>query len=331
MAQFLGGIIVAMNRVLNNYGVTMIVFTLLIKLLVFPLNYKSRKSMRRMSLVQPQVQKLQKKYENDKEKLNQKMAELYRKEGVSPTSGCLPMLISMVILYIMWAGMRWVANYQIAYQAVEMILNNSVEYQYESFLWIKNIWVADSPFHPIIIQQSDLVSIPTDTWKYIVDSFLTPDELNALVQIPSLLNAEGVLSLDANNVYALLSALPGYAAEVAPAMDPINLLITRVIVYAKCNGFFILPILSAVTQFIMTATQPNAGNENASASTGNFMKYFFPIFSLFICSSFNAMFALYWAISNIFGWLETIILNYIFEKKDREEKTATKIEEGSIK
>ena len=91
---FLASILSGINVVVNNYGWSIVVFTILIKTILFPLDLKSRKSMRRMSMLQPQVAKLQKKYANDKEKLNQKTAELYRKERINPLSGCLPMLIS---------------------------------------------------------------------------------------------------------------------------------------------------------------------------------------------------------------------------------------------
>ena len=80
-------LIKAMQSLINNYAVTIIVFTILIKLVVMPLNLKSRRSTMRMSSVQPQMKELQEKYKNDQEKLNQKMQELYRKEGVSPLGG----------------------------------------------------------------------------------------------------------------------------------------------------------------------------------------------------------------------------------------------------
>ena len=122
MNEFFAAILNGINTVINNYGWSMVVFTVLIKLLIVPLDYKSRKSMRRMTLVQPQMQKLQKKYANDKEKLNQKMSELYRKEKINPMSGCLPMLISMPILFIMFAAMRMVANTELAKQAIDQRL-----------------------------------------------------------------------------------------------------------------------------------------------------------------------------------------------------------------
>ena len=95
-------VIKALHTFINNYALTIIVFTLLIKLLLMPLNLKSRRSTMRMSSISPKLQALQEKYKDDQEKLNQKMQELYRKEGVSPLGGCLPMILSMVILFAMF-------------------------------------------------------------------------------------------------------------------------------------------------------------------------------------------------------------------------------------
>lgn len=109
MNEFLANVLSGINSVIHNYGWSMVVFTILIKMLLLPFDYKSRKSMRRMTALQPQVAKLQKKYANDKEKLNQKTAELYRREKINPMSGCVPMLITMPILFIMFAAMRIIA------------------------------------------------------------------------------------------------------------------------------------------------------------------------------------------------------------------------------
>ena len=70
MSQFLANILYGINSVVHSYGWSMIIFTLIVKLLILPLDYKSRKGMRRMSAIQPEMQRLQKKYADDKEKLN---------------------------------------------------------------------------------------------------------------------------------------------------------------------------------------------------------------------------------------------------------------------
>lgn len=76
-------LIKALHTLINNYALTIIVFTILIKLVVMPLNLKSRRSTMRMTTIQPKAAALRK-YKDDQEKLNQKLQELYRKEGINP-------------------------------------------------------------------------------------------------------------------------------------------------------------------------------------------------------------------------------------------------------
>ena len=85
-----------------NYGLAIILLTILIKILVYPLTKKQLRSMKAMQRIQPQLQKLQTKYKNNPQVLQQKMMELYQKEGANPLSGCLPMLIQMPILMGMY-------------------------------------------------------------------------------------------------------------------------------------------------------------------------------------------------------------------------------------
>ena len=325
MNDFLVAILNGINSVIHNYGWSMVVFTLLIKLILLPLDYKSRKSMRRMTRLQPQVAKLQKKYANDKEKLNQKTAELYRREGINPMSGCLPMLVSMVILFIMFAAMRTVANTEMASQALGLLTTGTQTN--ESWLWIKNIWMPDSPFNPVIADSANLRIIPADIWAKVFAS-LDPASVTALAQY-----GIDAATISGETVFAALQTLPVYAQETQlwTVMPQLNLLIVNLSIYAHNNGWFILPILAAVTQYLMTLSQPQpaADPNNPAASTNKFMKYFFPLFSLWICSSYNAIFALYWVVSNVFAWVQGLVMNKMFEKMDENQlETAG---EGTLK
>ena len=325
MNDFLVAILNGINSVIHNYGWSMVVFTLLIKLILLPLDYKSRKSMRRMTRLQPQVAKLQKKYANDKEKLNQKTAELYRREGINPMSGCLPMLVSMVILFIMFAAMRTVANTEMASQALGLLTTGTQTN--ESWLWIKNIWMPDSPFNPVIADSANLRIIPADIWAKVFAS-LDPASVTALAQY-----GIDAATISGETVFAALQTLPVYAEETQlwTVMPQLNLLIVNLSIYAHNNGWFILPILAAVTQYLMTLSQPQpaADPNNPAASTNKFMKYFFPLFSLWICSSYNAIFALYWVVSNVFAWVQGLVMNKMFEKMDENQlETAG---EGTLK
>lgn len=315
MNALLTNILYGINSVIGSYGWSMILFTLMVKLLMLPLDYKSRKGMRKTQLIQPEMQRLQKKYANDKEKLNQKMAELYRKEGVSPMSGCLPMILSMVVLWCMWGAMRTVANTELARQCVDVLTTGNFEY--EGFLWMKNIWMPDSPFTPVIADQKSLMMIQPKEWAAVFAS-LTPDQVTALAGF-----GIDAATINSDTVFAALQSLPLYAEQTQlwSFMPAVNLVITQLLIYSNNNGWFILPILSAVTQYLMTLSQPQQPAANGQNSTGQFMKYFFPLFSLWICSSYNALFSLYWVISNVFAWIQSIVLNKVFENMEKKEKS----------
>lgn len=323
MNEFFAGILNGINTIVQNYGWSMVVFTILIKLVILPLDYKSRKSMRRMTALQPQLSKLQKKYANDKDKLNLKMSELYRKEKINPMSGCLPMLISMPILFIMFAAMRMVANNELAKQAIDLIVNGVQSN--EGWLWVKNVWMPDSPFYSILSDASSLKLIPADIWANVLGG----QNSAALAQLATL--GIDAATINGETVFAALQKTAAYANEMAlwAPMPSVNLIFTQLTVYANNNGWFILPILACVTQFLMTATQPQQPQVEGQPNTGKFMMYFFPLFSLFICASYNAAFSLYWVVSNVFAWVEGLVLNKIFEKQEKESKAV--IEEESIK
>ncbi|MCL1853045.1 MAG: YidC/Oxa1 family membrane protein insertase [Peptococcaceae bacterium] len=91
-----------------SYAIAIVLFTIIIKLLVFPLNWKQQVSMRKMAEVQPIQAKLQKKYGHNKELYNQKIMELYKRRKINPMSGCLPMLIQLPII---WCFYRMLLNH----------------------------------------------------------------------------------------------------------------------------------------------------------------------------------------------------------------------------
>lgn len=126
----------AIEHLIGNYGAAIILLTLLLKVLTYPLTYKSMKSMREMAKLQPQLQKVREKYANDKEALNREMMILMKSHGYNPMSGCLPILIQMPVFF---------ALYRVLYGAVEL-------YQAPFMLWIKDLSASD-PYYvtPVIL------------------------------------------------------------------------------------------------------------------------------------------------------------------------------------
>jgi YidC/Oxa1 family membrane protein insertase len=115
---------------LGNYGLAIIVLTLLVKGILFPLQNKANKSMKRMSVLGPKITELREKYKDDPARLNTETMSLYKEYGVNPLGGCLPMLVQMPIFF----GFLYML-----YTAAE--LRNS------SFLWVRDLSQPDTVAH----------------------------------------------------------------------------------------------------------------------------------------------------------------------------------------
>ncbi|NOX51214.1 MAG: membrane protein insertase YidC [Gammaproteobacteria bacterium] len=118
-----------LHGLVNNWGLAIILLTVIVKTLLYPLAAAGYKSMANMRRVAPAMKKLQERYSNDKEKLSREMMALYKKEGANPLGGCLPMLLPMPI---------FLALYWVLFESVELR-------QAPFFLWIEDLAVMD-PF-----------------------------------------------------------------------------------------------------------------------------------------------------------------------------------------
>ncbi len=98
IAQCLAFLIRPLYHFIGNYGWTLIVFTVLIKLLTLPLGIKAQKSTAKIQQIQPLVEEINRKYKNDKQKASEELSKLYQKHGANPMGGCLPMIVQLVVL-----------------------------------------------------------------------------------------------------------------------------------------------------------------------------------------------------------------------------------------
>ena len=327
MNEFLKGILDGINTVIGNYGWSIVVFSQLLRIVLLPVDNNSRVSMRKTTKLQPQLAALQKKYANDKEKLNRKMSELYKKEKINPLSSCLPMLLTLPILFAMWTALRIIANEQMVSQVFTILQGQTPTM--EGWLWVKNLWMPDSPFAAAWPDLNSLQLIPADIWQNAYNALIAQGvTLPAEITYDFAGNLQGTIQA----IYAYMEKMPEYvtATSNVPGWS-FNLLLTQVDLKTMYNGFFILPILAAVTQYLMTVLQPTqpTGTENQQAAgTGNFMKWFFPLFSLFVCSSYNAAFSLYWVMGNIIAAVQNIGINWYLDNKEKREAA---IGEGTVK
>lgn len=117
MGEIFGALVDGMTLILNwlygvtatigvpNYGLAIVLLTIIVKMVLYPLNYKQMQSMVAMQRLQPKLKDIQEKYKKDPQKLQQKMMELYREHGVNPLAGCLPLLIQLPILIALYRAL----------------------------------------------------------------------------------------------------------------------------------------------------------------------------------------------------------------------------------
>ncbi len=278
--------------VVGNYPLTIILFTLVVKLILLPLDIKQRSSMRRMNALQPKIDEINRKYEKDPEKKNVKTMELYKKERVNPMSSCLPVLIQFPVLIAMFSVMRHIVDEQMVQMFLTVYENGAQAFTPESFLWVRNFWQPDNITAPVIPLVESL-------------AHLRPIAGNLIV------TAENIELLKAN-----------YASVMQPVIDTYNT--------GVANGWALLPIIAGASQLFqskyLTPAQPQASSQNGKPNTGKMMQYLFPLMSVFFCWQYNAAFALYWVTSNLYAIAQHYILNFIFDSRDR--KKALSAPEG---
>lgn len=115
------------------YGLSIILFTIIIRIILLPLNLKQMKSQAKMQAVQPELKTLQAKYKNDPQKQQQEMMKLYKDKGVSPMGGCLPLIIQLPILWALYYVFRNI-------KPIDPITQQHITV---SFLWVKDLFGHD--------------------------------------------------------------------------------------------------------------------------------------------------------------------------------------------
>lgn len=110
-ANIFGYVLNFMNNFVGNYGLAIILFTVLIKIIMLPLSIKQQRTMKKSAKLQEQIKVLQFKYKNDPEKLNREMMDLYKKENMSPFSGCLSTIVQFILLISIFYMVRCPLTY----------------------------------------------------------------------------------------------------------------------------------------------------------------------------------------------------------------------------
>lgn len=285
----------------QSIALTVVISTILIRALTIVGDIKSRKSSAKMQLIQPELNKLQKKYEKDPQRLQREQSKLMKENNVSMFGGCLPMLFTMPLFFVFIAAFRQWGN-EMMVHLVTTLYNDpeaGVEmYRNFQFLWIHNIWQPDSGMQPVIASAKSLFQ-GTEIHRlfYFNDH---PEAMQIFLDL-------GFFVKDATSKFGV---------SIAPLTDELVATYDRIVkpcvdLYAGYNnGWFVMPILCGGTTFLSTwlmqRNQPQAGN---AAGSNKLMVYLMPAMTFFFCLSTNASFALYWTVSNLLSMVTTYFIN----------------------
>ena len=281
----LGFVMWAIYQVFKNYGVSILLFTLVTRLVLFPLSVKQQKSSAAMAAFSPKLEKLKKQYANNPQKLQEEQMKLYAEEDINPMASCLPMIPQLLFLY---------GIFDVVYRPLTHILHITKAdvkalKEIAAPLFEGNRYFESRPEIYILqaVQDNEALFTSSGISTEILDKIADFDNklfgLIDLGAVPNSLFAEG-----ANTVWN--------AASI---------------------GLFLIPIISGVIQLIMTiytTSKQKKLNPEASAQMGsmNLMFYVMPIFSIWMAFSFPAGIGYYWICSSLVGFVQSIVLNKIY-------------------
>ena len=179
ISNLFGYILNFIYQFVQNYGVSIILFSILLKLILLPLSIKQQKTMKKTAKIQVKMKEIQEKYKNDQIKMNQEMMDLYKKENMSPFSGCLTSIIQIVLLFAMFGLVRNPLTYmkKIDATSIENYKNeirqelgeNSISTNYPEISIVKyvseNKEKSDAAYINMKFLGLDLSSVPQENLK----------------------------------------------------------------------------------------------------------------------------------------------------------------------
>ena len=277
----------------GSYGIALILFSLLLKLVLLPASAKSKKSMLKMSRLAPQLKALEIECGEDKQKYSQEMSKLYKQEGVSPFGGCLWSFLPLLILLPLYHVIREPITYMLHFTKEEAV----------------SIVAAAKELGAVVAGKNGFYE------QLEIIGFLSANKEAIAAKLPEL--AESILAIrhiDFTFLGLDLSLVPEWKFWAFTS--------------AAQWGMLVLPVLSAGTQYLsMLVSQKMSGkvatNKNgeqdeaaaqAAAQSGKTMTMMMPLMSLYFCFIMPAAISVYWVAQAVFGTLQDVILTKHYRK-----------------
>ena len=265
----------------GSYGIALILFTLLVKLVLLPFQLKSKKSMLRMNRMQGKVNEIKTRYANNKERQQQEMADLYAREGINPMSGCLWSFLPLPIMIALYNIIRFPLHY---------LMTLSKETIAEITTMATGMgFVSAAGTNKAAFDEINLAKFVHDNWSAFEGKF------------------EGLIDLDYSFLGMDLSTDAGDKfGEILTGGWPVI-------------GLMLLPIIATAIQFVMTIVTMKTSSTEATGSSKTMM-YMMPLMTLWFGFSLPSALCVYWIAQSAFSVVQEQALNKYFNKiLDREE------------
>ena len=283
----------------SSYGMAIILFTLVVKLILLPFQMKSKRSMIRMNRLSGKMQEIQKKYANNQAKMNEEIQKLYEEEGVSPMSGCLWSFLPLPILLALYSIMRQPITHF-------MLLSESVVQDLVAKVTTAGVDMSS------IVQMKDGAAVVSNG----VTQLQPYGQINLVKAITEYApdaasGIDGWINLDYNFLGLDLSATPSTAFS--------NFSLTWPII-----GLILIPILAGGFQLLMTriTMKQQPQQEGPGAGSTKMMMYMMPLMSVYIAFIMPAALGIYWIAQSVLSAVQEFVLGKFYTKKMEAEENA---------
>ena len=318
LGQVMNGIFNVLSKIgIENIGVCIIIFTIIIYTLMIPLTIKQQKFSKMSAVMQPEIKKIQKKYEDKKDqasmlKQQEELQIVYEKYGVSPTGGCLPMLIQMPILFALYPVIRDIPTYVKGVKDVYMPVTEAIM----NTNGFQKIMETIGEASPVLMNPKAYDYSQADTIVNVLYKFQDSTWNTLMEKMPSITD----LAQQTMDKVTHLNSFLGINIGEQPLTQ-----LTAAFHNGSVVGIILavlIPVLAGLTQFISVKLQPQpAGDDkdNPMASSMKTMTYTMPLISVFMGFTLPAGLGLYWAASAAVRCIQQLAINKYLSTKSLDE------------
>ena len=326
LGWLMNGIYEVLDRLsIPNIGVAIIFFTIIIYLLMLPLQINQQKSSKLLSVVQPEMQKIQKKYEGKKDqnsqmKMQEELSALYSKYGYSPTGTCLPLLIQMPLLFGLYQVILYIPGYVNKVGAIFTDLAAKIT-SVAGYDEIIRTFVGENRVRVAMGNEITTEKVIDFLYALKPSQWLKLKDISEFSSLASEITSTAARSEKINTfltinisdspwdaIYSSFSSIRGGSAT------PV-IIVTMIIA-------ILIPVLAWFTQWLNMKLMPQAATDdsgNAMVKQMNSMNTFMPVFSAFLCATFSMGIGIYWIVGAIVRCVQQVVINRRIGKIDPEQ------------